>query len=81
MPRERPAAWRCRHLYPISVEGAGGAKRARCLGCGEVGPVRAEVAGAMWALRDEARYGDKGEPDLGRRYGGPIRQSRSGAAT
>lgn len=24
-----------------------------------VGSVRAEVAGAMWALRDEGRYGDK----------------------
>lgn len=61
MPTERPATtWRCRHLYPISVEGVGRGKRARCLGCGEVGPVRAEVAGAMWALRgDEARYGDE----------------------
>jgi hypothetical protein len=59
MPTERPTTWRCRHLYPILVEGTGLGKRARCLGCGEVGPVRAEVTGAMWALRDEARYGDK----------------------
>ncbi len=57
--RERPQVWECDHPYPILVEGTGRDKRARCLGCGEVGPVRAEVAGAMWALRDEARYRGK----------------------
>ena len=59
MPTERPTTWRCRHLYPILVEDPGPGKRARCLGCGEVGPVRAEVTGAMWALRNEPGYAEK----------------------
>jgi hypothetical protein len=57
--REKPVAWRCAHRYPIVVEGAGGAKRARCLACGELGPVRADAVGAMRALRAEARIGGK----------------------
>jgi hypothetical protein len=57
--RARPVAWRCGHQYPIVVEGAGGAKRARCLACGEVGPVRPDAEGAMLALRAEARIGGK----------------------
>lgn len=37
--RGKPPAWRCRHNYPILVESVQGGKRARCLGCGQAGPV------------------------------------------
>jgi hypothetical protein len=57
--RENPVAWRCGHRYPIVVEGTWGAKRARCLACGEAGPVRPDAVGAMLALRAEARIGGK----------------------
>ncbi len=57
MAREKPEIWRCDHRYPILVEKAGGAERARCLGCGAVGPERTGAEQAMLALRAEARAG------------------------
>ncbi|HEV2743060.1 MAG TPA: hypothetical protein VGV91_07900 [Rubrobacter sp.] len=57
MAREKPETWRCDHHYPIVVEKAGGrSRRARCLGCGALGPDREDVEHAMLALRDQARY-------------------------
>jgi hypothetical protein len=57
--REKPVAWRCGHQYPIMVEGTGGAKRAQCLACREIGPVRPNAVGALLALRTEARIRGK----------------------
>jgi hypothetical protein len=51
--------WRCEHLYPVVVERTERGKRARCLGCGQSGPVRADSSGAMQALRGERVYAEK----------------------
>jgi hypothetical protein len=59
MAREKPTSWGCVHRYPILVERVGGVMRARCLGCGTSGPVRADAERAMLALRAETRYGQK----------------------
>jgi DNA-binding NarL/FixJ family response regulator len=60
MARERPTnLWECDHHYPIEVVAVGGGKRARCLGCGACGPVRAAGEDAMLALRAEARHRGK----------------------
>ena len=58
MTREKPEIWRCDHRYPIVVEkvGGGSSRRARCLGCGALGPDREDVEQAMLALRDRARH-------------------------
>ncbi len=40
----------------VAPTGDGGQRRARCLGCGACGPVRADGEAAMRALRDEARF-------------------------
>jgi hypothetical protein len=53
--RGKPMAWRCRHKYPIVVESVEGGKRARCLGCGQAGPVWPDAQEAMLALRAEGR--------------------------
>jgi hypothetical protein len=53
--RGKPLAWRCRHNYPIVVESVEGGKRARCLGCEQVGPERPDVREAKRALKDEGR--------------------------
>jgi hypothetical protein len=51
--RTRSANWRCRHLYPawITID-TENRRRARCLGCGELGPPQTELAKALRALRD-----------------------------
>jgi hypothetical protein len=60
MARQRPTMWGCAHSYqPIEVSPTEGGKRARCLGCGACGPVRADTEAAMRALRNEARHRDK----------------------
>ena len=56
MARDKPEIWRCDHHYPILVEKVGGGRRARCLGCGALGPDREDMEQAMLALRDQARY-------------------------
>jgi hypothetical protein len=46
-------SWRCRHLYPVlMVTGPEGERCARCLGCGMLGPSRADLATALCALRE-----------------------------
>ena len=55
MARQRPTMWGCDHHYPIEVSPREGSKRARCLGCGAWGPLRADTEVAMRALRNEAR--------------------------
>jgi len=62
-PREKPTIWGCDHHYPIEVAPLAGGKRARCLGCGACGPVRAAGEDAMLALRAEARYRERWEPN------------------
>ncbi len=53
MAREtKPLRWQCRHVYPALVVSNGeDGRRARCLNCGALGPVRANLAEAMRALR------------------------------
>ena len=52
--------WRCRHSSPVVVdEIEGGKKSARCLVCGERGPVREGSEEALRALRDRARERDE----------------------
>ncbi len=63
MAREKPTIWGCDHHYPIEVAPLEGGKRARCLGCGACGPVRAAGEDAMLALRAEARYRERWEPN------------------
>ena len=60
MARENPNIWRCADHYPIEVAATVGAgKRARCLGYGTCGQVRAGTEEAMLALRAEARHNEK----------------------
>jgi hypothetical protein len=48
----KSVSWRCRHLYPVlMVTGPEGERRARCLGCGMLGPPRSDLATALRALR------------------------------
>ena len=48
----KSSGWRCRHLYPVLVvTEPGGERRARCLGCGMLGPSRTDLATALCALR------------------------------
>ena len=54
MAREKPKAWGCGHPLPIEVVPLGDGLRARCLSCGEYGPVRPDSEGAMRALKDAA---------------------------
>ena len=54
MAREKPNAWGCGHPLPIEVAPLGDGRRARCLSCGEYGPVRPDSEGAMRALKDAA---------------------------
>jgi hypothetical protein len=57
--RGKAATWRCGHLYPVVVEPIEGGKRARCLGCGEGGPVRADARSALRALKFEVMHREK----------------------
>ena len=59
MAREKPNEWRCEHHYPIEVAPIGDERRARCLGCGACGPVRADSEAALRALKLEAMHGGK----------------------
>src|SRR4051812_8030393 len=48
----RKAKGGCEHLYPILVDSEGEGRRARCLGCGAVGPIRKDTGEAREALLD-----------------------------
>jgi hypothetical protein len=51
--RTKAISWQCRHLYPVQiVNEPGGERRARCFGCGVLGPPRTHVAAARRALRE-----------------------------
>jgi hypothetical protein len=53
---------RCMHLYPARVTTEKeDRRRARCLGCGQLGPPRMGLAAALSALRDRFP-----EPDVGK---------------
>jgi hypothetical protein len=47
--------WECGHFSPVEVDELEGGKRARCLLCGERGPVRECSEEALGALRELAR--------------------------
>ena len=50
--RTKPTNRPCRHLYPARIAlGNEHQRRARCLGCGELGPPRTNLAEALRALR------------------------------
>jgi hypothetical protein len=51
--------WRCGHISPVAVEEVEGGKIARCLVCGELGPVREGSEEVVRALRDRARQRDE----------------------
>jgi hypothetical protein len=51
--------WRCGHFAPVVVEEVEGGKIARCLVCGEFGPMREGSEEALCALRDRARQRDE----------------------
>ena len=54
--RDRLRARGCDHPLPIEVVPLGDGRRARCLRCGQCGPVRPDCEGAMRALRGEPLY-------------------------
>jgi hypothetical protein len=55
MERRKPVRWRCGHRSPIVVTTREGCKRARCLSCGEVGPLQGTSAvETMKALHERA---------------------------
>ena len=51
----------CGHFSPVVVEEADGGKIARCLLCGERGPMREGSEEALRALRDQARQRDEAQ--------------------
>jgi hypothetical protein len=51
MARKKPDVWGCGHPMPIEVVLLGEGRRARCLACGQCGPVRPDSEGALRALR------------------------------
>jgi hypothetical protein len=53
--------WKCGHFSSVVIEEAEGAKIARCLLCGELGPVREGSEEALSALRDRARQRDEAQ--------------------
>ena len=52
MAREKPDVWGCEHRLPIEVARMGDGRRARCLRCGQRGPVQPDAEGAVRALQD-----------------------------
>ena len=53
--------WECGHFSPVEVDELEGGKRARCLLCGEHGPVREGSEEALAALRELARQRDEAQ--------------------
>ena len=54
MAREKPDVWGCKHRLPVEVVPMGDGRRARCLRCGQCGPVRPDAEGAVRTLQDPA---------------------------
>lgn len=48
----KPLRWWCRHYHPALVTATESGRRARCLKCGALGPVRASLGEAVRALRE-----------------------------
>ena len=63
--RMMPGAW-CNHDYPVEVRVYDRGRRARCLMCHEVGPVRGDAHTARAALIEERSKRQK-PPSLGNR--------------
>jgi hypothetical protein len=59
MSREKPNVWSCEHPLPIEVVPLGDGRRARCLRCGQCGPVRTGSEEALRALRGKASRREK----------------------
>ncbi len=56
MSPERPNVRSCEHPLPIVVVPLGNGRQARCLRCGQCGPVRPDSEGAMRALKAAAGH-------------------------
>ena len=54
MARKKPDVWGCGHPMPIEVVPFGEGRRARCLTCGQCGPMRPDAEEALRALQDTA---------------------------
>lgn len=52
MAQETTTRRRCRHAFPAMVTATEGGRRALCLNCGTLGPLRTGLAAAMQALRE-----------------------------
>ena len=59
MARKKPDVWGCWHPMPVEVVPFGEGQRARCLACGQCGPVRPDSEGALGALQGEAGRREK----------------------
>ena len=70
-PRKRNAGG-CAHTSPVVVEPVHDRRRARCLGCGQLGPPRPSSAWALAALRDEAGRSLRGRAEGLGNGGGPV---------
>jgi hypothetical protein len=51
MAREKPDVWGCGHPLPIEVVPLGDGRRARCLTCGQCGPVQPDPERALQGPR------------------------------
>jgi hypothetical protein len=43
---------RCKHAFPAMITATNDGRRARCMNCGTLGPLRTDLAAAMQALRE-----------------------------
>ena len=59
MSREKPNVWSCEHPLPIEVVPLGDGRRARCLRCGQCGPVRPDSEELLRALQGLASRREK----------------------
>ncbi|HEV2744759.1 MAG TPA: hypothetical protein VGV91_16500 [Rubrobacter sp.] len=55
MERRKRGVKRCGHRSPVVVDAVPDGRAARCLVCGQSGPVRPSSEEALAALRDEER--------------------------
>ena len=54
MARKKPDVWGCGHPMPIEIVSFVEGRFARCLACGQCGPVQPNAEGALRALRGES---------------------------
>lgn len=78
---ERVGVWQCGHRHPALVTTSDAGRRARCLGCGTIGPWRASLAEALRALKLRQEILG-GSPQSGpQRPGSPVVKLEDGRPT